>query len=209
MEALATYIEPVYSFQGLALYRCNVLSVAVGAYVAGERLFCKVGAAVERAAYSHTHVYGRAGARTCIFYRGDDGVCNSLNALRGFEHIQRRHILAAEALGHKGEFNLVARNNFGVQGGGGVVARVLARNGVAYRFAEISVGISAPHAVVYGLEYGFARKADLASYFQNDDGHSRILTDGHTHLFGNFAVFYKLAEGELCRAFAFAFVCRT
>ena len=200
MESLAPDIQRVYPSESFVLYRGDILPVAVRAYVASERLFGKVCAAVERSAYSNTDVNGRAGARAGFFNGFNYRVYDALDALRGFEHIQRRHVFASEALRHKSKFNFVARDELGVNGGWGVVGCVPARYRVAYRLSEIPVGISPPHSVVHSLGKGLARKEYLVSYFEHYDGHSRVLADGHGLFARDFAVLYKLPERKFCRS---------
>ena len=111
----------------------------------------KVSAAVEVAPDSHPDVHGRAGAGARFFHRFHDGVYYSFYALGGLEHIDGAHIFTAESLGQKGNFYLFTRTYVRMNGGGSVVSRVLPRYRVAYRFAEISVGVRTLYRIVYRL----------------------------------------------------------
>ena len=118
--------------------------------ISGHGGFSKKCAGVKASAYAHADVDGRTGARASFLYGGDNGVNYSFDALRGFEHKDLAHIFAAEALRHVCNADFVALDNAGMYYGGGVVARVDPRYGVADRLAEVTVLIGASYAVVYG-----------------------------------------------------------
>ena len=71
------------------------------------------------------------------------------------------HIFASEALGQKGDLDLVSRDDLGMYDGGRVVRRVAAGERVAYAFAEVAVEISAAHAVVDCLRKRFSAQRDV------------------------------------------------
>ena len=179
----------------------DVFPGVAAADVARQRLFGEEGAGIKAAADAHAHVDGRAGAGARQAHRVRDRLQNAFRALRGGEHAEPAHVLAAEPLGQKGDAHAIARNELGVQMGGRVVGSVHAGERIADALAEQPVAVSAAYAVVHRFRKGHAREADVLPELDEHYRHARILADGHLFPRGDLLIFQHGAEREFCGAF--------
>ena len=194
-EALCAHAEGVDALHEFA-FDCVQLRIGIGgADLAEQRLFGHLCAQLERAAQPHADDDRRAGIGRRACDRFDNQIFRRLQSLRRVEHIQRGHILAAEALEHDAHFDLVARDKVGVDDRRGVGAGIDARDGIEHGLAQ--VGIAFPGGAVDCVLEQSSGQKDVFADLDKDDAHPGVLTDGIAHLGGEARVFAHLGQGEV------------
>ena len=101
--------------------------------------------------------------------------------------------------------NFVSRDDLGVQRGGRIVARIGARERIAYALAETKIFICAPHGIVHGVRQKFALDVHVLPDLGEDHRIAGILADGHGFGRGGAGVLQYGVQGKFRRARLFFF----
>ena len=150
----------------------------VAAKIPQQGFLGQQGALVEGAADAHPHHNGGTGIGAGLLHRVQDELLDPLYPVGGAKHGDAAHVLAAEALGGHGDFDLLAGHQLHVEHGGGVVPSVHPVQGVGYhRLAQIALGVSPAHPLVHRLPE-VSGDVHVLSHLQKHAGHARVLADG-------------------------------
>ena len=183
-EALGADAQLIDLFQQLLLHLRVVGVGMMAAHRTQQGLLGQHGGLFKGAAHAHAHHDGRAGIGSRQLYGFQHEILHTLLPVRGLEHAQTAHVLAAEAFGGHGDLHLVAGHQAGMDDRRGIVAGVATADGVLHHgFAQKALGVALGHARMNGsfkIPVNVHLLADLTEYA----GHAGILTDGQTGIPG-------------------------
>ena len=169
---------------------------------AEQGVFSELAGFFEGAADAYADYEGRAGVGSGLASGFDDEVGDFGRVCGGLEHAKDAFVFAAAALGHDGEFELIAGYPLVVDDGWGVGLSVFAMlEGFGDdAFAEQAGLVTDLYALIYGVVEGGVRlvggqsEVAGAALFDENYGKAGVLAEGEAVIFCDFGVLEQLVD---------------
>ncbi len=193
---LRPHAERVHGLQQLALERRH-LGVGIAlADRAEERVLGDGHRLLRRSPHAHADDERRAGIAPGQVHCLADEVDDGLAPRPGEKVLVARHVLAAPALGHEADVDLVAGHDLGVNHAGRVRACVLpvAERVRHDRLAQVALAVPLLDTVVDGVQQEAAGHVHVLPQLDVDDGRARVLAEGQHPLPRDLGVLQDLVD---------------
>ena len=142
--------------------------------ISGKCLLCHQCRFFKGSANTDTYDHRRAGIRTCILYRGENGIFYTLDPICK----DPAHIFTAKTLWRKCDLYLISGHDRIMDDSRCIILGIDALDRITYdRLAQIAINITLAHTLIDGIRKTSTFKVYLLTNFYEHDRHTGILTD--------------------------------
>ena len=124
--------------------------------------------------------------------------------MRRFEHTDRTHVFASESFRSYGNLDIFSRNDLCIDHSRCIVTGVSTANRIFYYgFSQISFVISAANSFIDSICQISAYHMYVLTDFQENTGHTGILTDRYTFIVCDLKVLDDIVQNSFCNLTVF------